>query len=1008
MHAPPLLVDGPAIDETYDIAYLTSYLGKLDTGIAFTDRAYLAGLARSPWSTLVLGNAMAATYPGDGLAYTSQVNEYRRRDPRLHLVNGLGSFVSHLRGSYLPEHRGSHRVAVMHDEPAAFDFYAHDVWNRRHVRDVLMAAQDGFVFVSRRSRDLWVEYAGLEDSSLFVLPNTCAEEEWVTATLLGRERGDLRAAAGLPEHGTDLVVVGTLQRRKGQAEVVEAVRRVRASRPDLEVRLHLVGRPREREYGEELAAAIELAGLGDVVTLVGELPKHRALEMLAACDAMVLASHTEAMPLVVLEAMLVGTPILTTRAGGVPEMVDDASAAFFDAGDVDALAALVERVADEPGWARSLGDTAACRYQQDLSQARFRPRFDEVLATLARDAGLGTGPTVGPTTGPKAMHHGLGPERAVVERGADASHVVVRAVPRGARSWRAEVARLSSAGPVTRVELETGADLVETFEAAAPWVRVGLGVAEVSAPPVRVVLAADVVPALASRDLLRVVGAPAHEASYALHVRAAARRAAARARAQAATAVPVVSPTGGSSRAVDHDEQAGVRASPRTRGRGIARRARRSLARRARALRGRRAPVLVTPATTESTIEATIEAPQPVVDEVVSGAVVAMVFNSPMQLMAVLSLWDANGQRDGQPHRQEHVLADGSADARLVALVHSTTGADGFAARLVEMCRGTGRFATVADISVAYAQVYADKPSAASVRGFAAALSDACGGVPDEVYVAAYMSARAQKYLYEAFPGVPLHLFEDGVGSYVPKSIRLRDDGLVDRVTGRDCAQGAHVSALSTVDLMLRGVPVPAQYGAQVLADVPRIRFPQVRVGAYAIDYPRWARVLGAQHRAFAPDEVLLVTQNFSDHLRPRALVAEVERAVNDQVIEALLADGHRVVVRPHPRAGAQVWGERWADDPRFTVWEDQPMLPVEVLLDPGAPPALVVGATSSCLFYAHERMGLAVRRYPDAALDALAEHANDEHAWMMGLAAQVLPALDADDDAAVVTGAAR
>src|SRR4051812_16396577 len=93
---PPLLVDGPAVDETYDIAYLTSYLGKLDTGIAFTDRAYLAALAGSAYSTLVLGNSLTPQHAGDGLAYTTSLAEYRRRDPLLHLVNGLGSYVSHL------------------------------------------------------------------------------------------------------------------------------------------------------------------------------------------------------------------------------------------------------------------------------------------------------------------------------------------------------------------------------------------------------------------------------------------------------------------------------------------------------------------------------------------------------------------------------------------------------------------------------------------------------------------------------------------------------------------------------------------------------------------------------------------------------------------------------------------------------------------------------------------------------------------------------------------------
>jgi len=920
---PPLLVDGPAVDETYDIAYLTNYLGKLDTGIAFTDRAYLAALAGSAYSTLVLGNSLTPQYPGDGLAYTTSLAEYRRRDPMLHLVNGLGSYVSHLRQGYLPEHRAGHKVAIMHDEPQAFDFYSTDVWNRAHVRDTLMAAQDGFVFVSARSRDLWVEEAGLRDVPLHVLPNTCAEEALIGATLAHRGRDDVALGLGIDPDVLNVVVVGTVQRRKAQLDVVDAVRLLRARRPDLPVHLRIVGRPREPLYGEELAAFVAEHGLADVVTVVGEVAKPQALAHIAAADVLVLASHTEAMPLVLLEAMVLRTPIVTTAVGGAPEMLGADFESYVGVADVEAIAAQLERVADDAAWAARSADSAADRYWAEFSHARFRSRFDEALSSMAADAGLAVPPLAVPA--------GL-----AIRSGRPGTLAVSGPVPDAGRHWRAVLAARNAQEPLVRVELAVpGAGLVPVLGAVAPLARLGLAVAAIDSAAGTLVCAPDDGAALApAADVLDLVGRPAHEAAYAEHVRAAARR-----RARAKTLADA---------AAEPAPAAPARASLPRRARRWAR----------RVVRGR-TPVAARPV------------PVP------TGPTVVMMFNSPMQLMAVLSLWDH---------------APTLPTARLVALVHSTNGAPGFGARLVDLCRRTGRFDAVVDITETYRDVYAARPSVAAVRTFGDRLREAWGaGDLHAIYVSAYMSARGQKFLYEIAGSTPVRLFEDGVGSYVPKSIKQHDVGLMDRVSSRDCAEARHIAGIASVDLMLAAIPAPPQYGA----DLPRVTFPPVTVGGYRIDYAHFHRVFGARGRAFAPDEVLLVAQNFADHLVPRAVVAEAERGVNDAVVEQLLAAGRRVVIRPHPRAGSQTWGAQWDDDPRVVVWDDEPMLPVEVLLDPDAPPALTVGATSSCLFYLHELTDLAVSRYPDELLDVLRSHANDEHAWMMDLAAQVLPALD-------------
>ena len=94
---------------------------------------------------------------------------------------------------------------------------------------------------------------------------------------------------------------------------------------------------------------------------------------------------------------------------------------------------------------------------------------------------------------------------------------------------------------------------------------------------------------------------------------------------------------------------------------------------------------------------------------------------------------------------------------------------------------------------------------------------------------------------YEVFTDATIRLFEDGIGSYVPKPIRMTDDGLVDRITGGDCAQAHHIRTIESVDLLLASVPAPPQY----FADVERIEFPELTIGGFKVDFAAYAQFSG-------------------------------------------------------------------------------------------------------------------------------------------------------------------
>jgi glycosyltransferase involved in cell wall biosynthesis len=140
-----------------------------------------------------------------------------------------------------------------------------------------------------------------------------------------------------------VVTVGRYVAEKNQALLLEALALL-----DRPIRGLVVG------YGprkEELRARTAELGLGETVTVTGE--RNDAPDLIAAADVFALSSSSEALPLVVIEAMAVGTPVVSTNVGGIADVVADGQTGLLvPSGDAPALAAAIARVLDEDG----LGD----------------------------------------------------------------------------------------------------------------------------------------------------------------------------------------------------------------------------------------------------------------------------------------------------------------------------------------------------------------------------------------------------------------------------------------------------------------------------------------------------------------------------------------------------------------------------------------------------------------------------------------------------------------------------
>jgi glycosyltransferase involved in cell wall biosynthesis len=163
--------------------------------------------------------------------------------------------------------------------------------------------------------------------------------------------------------------VGTVSRVKGTDVFLRAAQLALARRP--EIRFEHVGAPDlHRDSGldgeiADLLRAVEPAG---AVAMRGFVP---SAEVLGAWDLFLLTSRTEGFPLVTLEAMAAGVPVVATSVGGIPEQIEHLETGVLVAPDApDALADWIVRLHDEPELRRKLREAAASRVRSELTLAR--------------------------------------------------------------------------------------------------------------------------------------------------------------------------------------------------------------------------------------------------------------------------------------------------------------------------------------------------------------------------------------------------------------------------------------------------------------------------------------------------------------------------------------------------------------------------------------------------------------------------------------------------------------
>jgi glycosyltransferase involved in cell wall biosynthesis len=230
---------------------------------------------------------------------------------------------------------------------------------------------DAVVAVSRAIQQRLLE-SGIEPERIHVVPNALATGQ---AALSREEARQVLALPSAPVIGW----VGRLSDEKGPDIALDAFALL--GLPG--VNLVFLGTGREADRLHARAATL---GVSNHVIWRGSVPN--AGTLLRAFDVFLLSSRTEGTPMALLEAIAAGVPVVATRVGGVPDVVDSTSAYLVESGDVDGIAAALREVLENPDASQAKAERASKFLEERFAVEPWLSSYESIYRGLGNSLEL--------------------------------------------------------------------------------------------------------------------------------------------------------------------------------------------------------------------------------------------------------------------------------------------------------------------------------------------------------------------------------------------------------------------------------------------------------------------------------------------------------------------------------------------------------------------------------------------------------------------------------------------
>jgi glycosyltransferase involved in cell wall biosynthesis len=201
----------------------------------------------------------------------------------------------------------------------------------------------------------------------------CVDEERIRSVISSTDNDALKIRYGIGK-GPVIGVIGRTSFEKGQSLLLDAFAIVTEAIPD--ATLLAIGEDYQRN---ELIAQAEKLGLKGKMIMTGRLPKDEVYRLYGVIDVVAVPSRHEGFGLIAAEAMAASRPVVASRVGGLPEIVEDGGTGFLvEQQNHRELAAAILRLLEAPELAATLG-SAGCRRVAEIFSLNT---YDKAIASL--------------------------------------------------------------------------------------------------------------------------------------------------------------------------------------------------------------------------------------------------------------------------------------------------------------------------------------------------------------------------------------------------------------------------------------------------------------------------------------------------------------------------------------------------------------------------------------------------------------------------------------------------
>jgi glycosyltransferase involved in cell wall biosynthesis len=260
-------------------------------------------------------------------------------------------------------------LAKVLDKPFGFTCHAHDIFVNDHLLQEKIESAAVAVTISNYNVRWIAEHS------------TPAARDRLTVVHCGVDLSTLPHKPGAREPGL-IMAVGRLDPIKGFDVLIDALGEL--ARQGRKIRCRIIG---EGPLGASMKASMARHGISDMVEMTGALPQAEVRKSLYAASIFALPSVVTAtgdrdgIPVSLMEAMAAGTPVVSTRVSGIPELIDDGREGLLvPERDPVALAAALGRLLDDPALGDRMAAAARLKVEREFDASREARKMLDLFA----------------------------------------------------------------------------------------------------------------------------------------------------------------------------------------------------------------------------------------------------------------------------------------------------------------------------------------------------------------------------------------------------------------------------------------------------------------------------------------------------------------------------------------------------------------------------------------------------------------------------------------------------